>query len=130
MALKSLIELNDEIVLLEKEKTVNEKRVIELADIVNNLKDRLYAAQEKKLHLCEIVRLAAQHFPRLRNQRDLTDADYAELDKWIRRVKSNDGLKSIVLALQELSKYKSYDIKSNLYGLVQKIIIEGPNKMK
>ena len=90
----------------------------------------LYDAREQELHMREILRLAALHFPRLRKQKDLMTADFDELEKWIRRAKSNDGLKSIVLALQELGKYQSYDIKSNLYALVQKIIIEGPNNKK
>jgi hypothetical protein len=90
----------------------------------------LYEIQERELHLKEILRLAAIHFPRLRKQTDLTQADYDELDKWIRRSKSNEGLKSIVSALQEIEKYHSYDIKTNLYALVQKIIIEGPKSKK
>jgi hypothetical protein len=93
-------------------------------------KNILYASQERVLHIQEILRLAELHFTRLRKQTELTQADYDELEKWIRRAKSSDGLKSIVLALQEIAKYRSYDIKLNLYALVQKIIIEGPNQSK
>jgi chromosome segregation ATPase len=126
MVLKSLTELSEKIKTLETEKEASEISINELTHRVEAIKSQLYQANEQKLHLAEIVRLAAHHFPRLRNQKELTDADYAELEKWVRRAKSVDGLKSIVAALQEIGKYERYDIKSNLYGLVQKIIIEGP----
>lgn len=99
---------------------------------IRNIQDSFYSLQESEVHLTEILRIAKIHFPRLRNQPDgeLTPADHAELEKWISRAKSVDSLKSIVIALKELSKYYPHDIKSNLYGLVQKIIIEGPFKQK
>lgn len=99
---------------------------------IKNVQSKIYELQETELHLSEILRLAKIHFPRLRNQPEgeLTPTDYAEFEKWISRTKSIDSLKAIVLALKELSKYYSQDIKSNLYGLVQKIIIEGPNSQK
>jgi hypothetical protein len=88
---------------------------------------------EQRLHLShvkEIFRLAKTQFSRLRAlpEQTLTDADVKELDKWIGRVKSTDGLLDIQKALLELDKYSPSDIKLNLYALVQKIIIEGPYK--
>ena len=79
-----------------------------------------------------IYKLALHHFPRLRNENpdNLTPEDVAELKKWIGRTKSTDGLKDIVNALSELSKYYPKDIKSNLYGLIQKIIMGGAYRVK
>jgi hypothetical protein len=90
----------------------------------------LYKLQLEILHISEIYRLAEIHFPRLRSQPKgtLMEKDIIEIDKWISRVKSEEGLKNIVAALRVLSKYHPHDIRSNLYGLVQKIIVEGPFK--
>jgi hypothetical protein len=124
--LKSLVEASSKVETIVIEKGKLEALLKETTEKIETKIRLLYNAQERELHLREILRLAALHFPRLRKQKDLISADYDELEKWIRRAKSNEGLKSIVLALQEISKYQSYDIKSNLYALVQKIIIEGP----
>jgi hypothetical protein len=90
---------------------------------------------KKKIALChmeEIFRLAGIQFPRLRNYKPdhLTEEDNQELIKWIGRAKSEDGLKDIIDALNELGKYRPIDIKTNLYALVQKIIIGGAYKEK
>lgn len=79
-------------------------------------------------HIQEILRLAKIHFLRLNHQKALTLEDIAELNKWVGRAKSEDGLKDIVEALSELEKYSPSDIKTNLYALVQKIIIGGAYK--
>jgi len=99
---------------------------------VKEAQAKLYEYQESELHLSETLRLAKIHFPRLRNEPEgeLTAADYTELDKWVGRAKSVEGLKAVVLSLKELAKYHPQDIKHNLYGLVQKIIIEGPYNHK
>jgi preprotein translocase subunit SecA len=111
-----------------------EQDIIDAKKVIKELSEKLaskqmatYNAREDLLHINEILRLAKIHFPRLRKQSDekLTEADYRELEKWINRAKSPDSLKVIVLALNELSKYYPEDIKSNLYALVQKIIIGG-----
>jgi hypothetical protein len=87
----------------------------------------LYDLTQKLLHVKEIYRLASIEFPRLRNEPHmaLSEADRAELEKWIGRAQSVESMVSITKALEELSKYYPTEIKSNLYGLVQKIIIEG-----
>ena len=86
---------------------------------------------EKNILLChiqEIFRMARVQFSRLRQapEQALTDVDVKELDKWIGRTQSVDGLIGIWKAIAELKKYRPSDIKLNLYALVQKIIIEGP----
>lgn len=90
----------------------------------------LYEVYIRELHVKEIYRLASMHFPRLRREENggLTVKDILEIEKWIGRAKSSDGLKNIVDALEELKKYKPIDIKSNIYALTQRIIIEGPYK--
>lgn len=87
----------------------------------------LYQIRTRELHISEIYRLAAHHFSRLRRQtgESLMIQDISELEKWIGRARSNEGLKNIVDALMELNKYRPVDITKNIYALVQKIIIEG-----
>lgn len=99
---------------------------------LKEIQESFYTLQERELHLSEILRTARDHIPRLKGtpNEDLTKADYAELEKWVSRAKSMESLKSIVLSLKELSKYKPRDIKANLYALIQKIIIEGPYNQK
>ena len=95
---------------------------------LHEIHEKLFRARVIHLYLLEIFRLASFHFPRLRKQPngELTPEDLQELDKWVGRVKSTDGLKSIVDALKEIAKYQAPQIK-NVYALVQNIIIEGPN---
>lgn len=90
----------------------------------------LYECVLRETHIQEIYRLARLHFPRLHREDypgDITTDDVAELEKWIGRAKSNDGLRRISDALAELQRFKPSDIRRNLYALVQKIIIEGPH---
>jgi len=94
------------------------------------LEEHLYELRISELHIAEIYRLAQIHLPRLRRVTELSDADRTELEKWITRVKDNDGRVDIVVALRELEKYQPKDITRNLYALVQKIIIEGPINTK
>lgn len=99
------------------------------AILLNECKADLYQAQLKEIHIKEIYRLAELHFNRLlrRSNKSLTVDDILELEKWIGRTKTIEGLRVIVTALEGLKKYQPSEIRSNLYGLVQKIIIEGPN---
>jgi len=120
--------IENKIKVLETERDAAQKQITQLQELVDSAQAKLYPLKESRVHLAEILRLASLHFPRLRNQKELTSADYIELEKWVRRAKTMDGLKSIVVALKELGKYYPHDIKSNLYALVQKIIIEGPKK--
>jgi len=135
--MRSLLELKRDIDHLKKEieddrdilDNLNQQKKTVL-DRLNKQEKNLY---EKNVYLChikEIFRLAKTQFSRLRRSPGLilTTADVKELDKWVSRAKSEDGLKDIRNALEELSKYTPSEIKSNLYALVQKIIIEGPYK--
>jgi len=93
----------------------------------------LYDVSLRELHLREIYRRAKIEIPRLRKFRKelpghLTEADVAELEKWIAREKTTEGLARIADAMEELRKYRSYDIRTNLYALIQRIIIEGAYK--
>jgi hypothetical protein len=103
------------------------KEIDSLQVALSTTQEKLYSLQQKLLHIQEIYRIASLQFPRLRREPrgTLTEADKAELEKWIGRSKSSDGLISIVSALEELQKYFPEDIRSNLYALVQKIIIGG-----
>lgn len=105
--------------------------LVALRAILRECDKELYELRSKELHIKEIYRLAKIHFPRLRRQEgDINPKDVAELEKWIRRAKSIDGLKAIVDALTEIEKYQPSDIKSNFYALVQRIIIGGSYKDK
>jgi hypothetical protein len=94
---------------------------------LEDVESRLYHWKTRELHIRRIYQLASKEFPRLRRDEDgrITADDVAELEKWIGRAKGPDGLKDIVEALTELQKYRPVDIKSNLYALVQRIIIGG-----
>lgn len=91
---------------------------------------QLYQLTLKEVHIREIYRLAEHHFPRLQKNVGLTEADVAEIEKWIHRAHSDDGYADIINALRELEKYTHADIRQNLYALVQKIIIGGAFKEK
>jgi len=90
----------------------------------------LYNVSLRDLHLREIYRRAKIEIPRLRKEPPghLTEADVAELEKWIAREKTTEGLARIADAMEELRKYRSFDIRTNLYALIQRIIIEGAYK--
>jgi hypothetical protein len=89
---------------------------------------KIFDTSVRELYISEIYRLAKVHLPRLRREKihELRPEDILELDKWINRARSSDGLKSIVDALLELDKYQPIDIRGNLYALIQRIIIGGP----
>ena len=118
----------------EEKETLNAKirsleLTIETAKMeLENLQKRVFDVSLNELHISEIYRLAKFHFPRLRREKihELSPEDALELDKWIHRAHSSEGLKSIVDALKELEKYQPIDIRGNVYALVQRIIIEGP----
>ena len=135
--MNSLIKLQEESELMKKEieslreeEREHENRIKMIRTDIEPLERFLYEKNIKILHIKEIYRAAKQQFSRLRNQPEptLTEADIAELEKWIGRCKSNQSLFDIIEALQELNKYLPHDIKSNLYALVQKIIIGGAYK--
>jgi len=130
--MKKLKEMKESILKLKKDKENAEKDIKFKTTILNTIEEQLYDEELKFLHISRIYRLASLQFPRLRgeNSNDLSSEDLKELEKWINRAKSADGLKDIVDALTELGKYFPKDIKSNVYGLVQKIIIEGAYKVK
>jgi hypothetical protein len=113
----------------QKEIQTETLRILTAKQEIQKLQDSIYQAQQKELHLSQIIRLASIQFPRLRNQTDvgLTIEDKQEIEKWISRTKSNDGLIAIVKALEELVKFSPSQVK-NIYALTQKIIIEGPWK--
>lgn len=122
---------------LIEEKKADLKRIIE--DIksakidLKDIQDQQYTLQEKELHIKEILRVAKIYFPQLRKESEghITDADIAELDKWIGRTESMEGLKAIITAITSVgSKYKPENIRTNLYALIQKVIIEGPKDMR
>ena len=123
-------------ILLNEQKALEEKlQNIELAKNqwlgrLEQVRGSLYRKRIVLCHVEEIFRLAGAQFPRLRNYKPdhLTEEDNQELVKWIGRAKSEDGLKDIIDALTELGKYRPIDIKTNLYALVQKIIIGGAYK--
>jgi hypothetical protein len=120
-------EANLERIRLENLKKSLEENIDVLQTQLSECKRDLYEVSMRELILREIYRLAAEHFPRLRRDTGgiLTEQDLDELEKWIKRAKSVAGLKDIADALGELEKYKPVHIKSNLYALVQKIIIGG-----
>ncbi len=98
-------------------------------DEISYLNERLYPLRLRESHLSEILRLASLHLPRLQKHKELSLKDIQELEKWIARTKNNDGLINIIEALNELKKYVyPGDIKCNLYGLIQKILVEGAFK--
>lgn len=94
---------------------------------LNDIEQEHYQVSIREVHLREIYRLARVEFPRLtrRETNELTQDDVNELEKWIGRARSNDGLRDIVEALKEIQKYEPVNV-SNVYALVQKIIIGGP----
>jgi hypothetical protein len=98
---------------------------------IYKIQDVLYQAQQRELHISQIERLASIQFSRLRNQTtiSLNKEDYQELEKWISRAKSNDGLIAIIKALEGLAFYSPSQVR-NIHALTQKIIIEGPFKRK
>ncbi len=131
--------IQEEYKILEAEdKNIEQKLVeiergkLELLNRRQQIKKSLYEKSVALCHVLEIFRIAAMQFSRLRrNQNEaLSVSDINELNKWIGRAKSEDGLKDIVNALNELGKYSPSDIKTNLYALVQKIIIGGAFKQK
>jgi|GEM_PF-6399822 len=110
---------------LRKAKTENE--ILALKQELKEYEQKLYDVSIRELHLKEIYRQAAIQFSRLRKlpEAQLTKEDVAELEKWIGRAKSIDGIRDVVDALKELQKYSPVEIRSNLYALVQRIIIGG-----
>jgi hypothetical protein len=130
---------------LQLELVTDKKEIHELKTKINGLENAIFQAKwsleskERELALkntylttlYEIYRIATFQFSRLRNEpkANLTPEDIAELNKWIGRAKTGEGINAIIQAIKELDKYSSSEIKS-VYALVQKIIIEGTYKKK
>jgi len=129
---QTIEELKNKIDSKKKDKTDAETGIESQKTLLNKITSDLYELELRYLHIKRIFELASLHFPRLRGEQHniLTKEDHKELDKWIFRAQSIGGLQDIVNALAELSKYFPKDIKSNLYGLVQRIIIEGAYRVK
>jgi len=138
--MKSLIEMGREIEVQEAnlEKIQQEFQDLALKKLALQAKKEkaerdLYEKKILYTHIKEIFRLAKIQFSRFRGDseyQNLTPADIQELDKWIGRVNGEEGLLNIIKALMEVFKYQPSEIKSNIYALLQKIIIEGPYKKK
>ena len=129
----------EEYKILESEKKSLEEKLQSIENTKNGyltrleqIRGSLYKKKVTMCHMEEIFRIARIQFPRLRNYKPerLIEEDNLELIKWIGRAKSDEGLKDIIDALNELGKYHPIDIKQNLYALVQKIIIGGAYKGK
>jgi hypothetical protein len=132
--MKSLVELGKEIKdqedRLEKIKQTVQILNLKRMDLISNQEFEERELYYKKIcltHIKEIYRLAKNQFSRIRGlpEPTLTEADVLELDKWVGRAKSPESLIDISNALMELNKYQPSEIKSNLYALVQRIIIGG-----
>jgi hypothetical protein len=132
--MKSLIELDKEIANDTQEILKLNRSIAELTAKLNLSKAILDKTEhdlaQKKISLCyiqEIFRSAQYQFSRLRRSTEstLTATDVQEIDKWINRATSDDSLISIKNSITELNKYKPSEIKSNLYALIQRIIIGG-----
>ena len=122
------LEGDRQLVCDELDKLESKKK--ELESTIQKISSDIYKNKIYFLHIEEIYRLAQIQFGRLRNKHGsvLTKEDVAELEKWIGRVKTEDGYRSIIDAFREVEKYFASDIKSNLYALVQKIINDGAYK--
>ena len=137
--MNSIEKISNEIDLLRREGDLICKQVDDLEMQRKKLSDRmkkihqsLYEKTVSLEHINEILRLAKIQFSRLRKipVETLTSGDIAELSKWIGRAKSDEGLKDIVDALNELEKYEPSQITKSLYALCQKIISGGAYKKK
>ena len=122
-------DLRERITTLEQEKADHGKEIGVRQTRVSEIDKTLYELKVRELHVQEIYRLAKIHLPRLQKHEDgeLTDADIRELEKWIGRAKTEEGLINIRNALAEMVKYYSKEVRKNVYALIQKIIIEGPH---
>jgi len=109
---------------------INDTQKKALSDQLQESRKKAYIKSLYLCHIKEIFRIAKIQFSRLyRRPIDvLTSEDILELNKWINRVKSEDGLRDILDALNELSKYSPGQIRSSVYALTQKIIIGGAFK--
>jgi len=125
MSLESSV--TERIECLKKERINLKKEIEEMGRRLGIIQTNLYEEEIRQLHISEAFRLARIHFPRLNGHknRGLSLTDEAELEKWIKRAGTIDGLRDIVDAIRELQKYYPSDVKINLYALVQKIISGG-----
>lgn len=129
----------EEYEILKKEEVSICNQLSSLNDQKQKLSERLQKirskAFEKRIsldYILEIFRIAKIQFPRLRKSTNetLTSEESQELDKWIGRVKSEQGLKDILDALKELEKYQPHQVRQNIFALCQKIIIGGAFKKR
>ena len=137
--MKSLIELSRDLKIDDQEISDLKNNIEETRSLSDSLIKQLERKEResalKSLYLCrikDIYRLAKYQFSRLQEKpnQELTESDIQELDKWISRVKNEEGLIIIQQSLMELDKYVPSEIKTNLYALVQKIIIGGAYSKK
>jgi septal ring factor EnvC (AmiA/AmiB activator) len=135
--MNNIEKINDEIAVLRKEGDLICKQHEDLEEQRKKLSERmkkihqsLYEKTVSLTHINEILRLAKIQFSRLRKLpvETLTQSDIEELNKWIGRAKSDEGLIDIVNALNELEKYEPGQITKNMYALCQKIISGGAYK--
>jgi chaperonin cofactor prefoldin len=131
--------IKEEYKVLKNEEISINNQLKSLDDQKQKLNERLQKIQlgifKKGIFVCyitEIFRIAKIQFPRLRKSRieELTPEETQELDKWIGRVKSEQGLKDILEAIKELDKYQPHQVRQNVFALCQKIIIGGAYKNK
>jgi chaperonin cofactor prefoldin len=134
--MNNIEKIHNEIAVLRKEGDLIckqfdllEEQRKKISDRMKRIHQSLYEKTVFLNHINEILHLAKIHFSRLRKSpvETLTPEDMAELNKWIGRAKSDQGLKDIVDALNELEKYEAHQVK-NLFALCQKIIIGGAYK--
>ena len=133
MKMNNIEKINDEIVVLRnegdsicKQFDLLEEQRKKLSERSKKIQQSLYEKTIFLNHINEILRLAKIQFSRLRRSptETLTAQDMAELNKWIGRARSDQGLKDIVNALNELDKYEPQQVQ-NFYAVCQKIIIGG-----
>jgi len=125
MSLES--DVTEQIEILEKNRDQLISEIKERQKCLESVQGKLYEEKMRKLHIEEAFRVARIKFPRLRGEKSgvLSIEDVAELEKWVKRAKTLEGLRDIVDAVRELQKYFQADVKTNLYALVQRIIIGG-----
>jgi hypothetical protein len=113
-----------------QERTRLGHEVFALQKDLGDLIKKFYEVSNRETYIRGIYENANVQFSRLRKTKGLIPADFQEIEKWIGRAKSDEGLINILNAIKELKKYKPSDIRQNLYGLTQRIIIGGANHEK
>jgi hypothetical protein len=125
--LNSLSKIEEKLDLLKKEEIKLKEIISDKQDNLEKIRSSLYETTQRYFCILKIHHIGSIQLPRLQGREygELSEKDIIELDKLINRSKTLEGLVNIIEALKELKKYYPHDIKTNLYGLLQKIIIEG-----